>query len=427
MRFLYTLLTYLALPGAFIHLLWRARRQPDYLRHWGERLGFVARQTGPVIWLHAVSVGETRAAAPLVEAVLESYPGQRILLTHTTPTGRAAGRALFGVRVAQAYLPYDLPGAARRFMRRVKPRLGLFMETEIWPNLYRAAQCQGVPLALVNARMSARSARGYGRLAALTRQCLRQLRVVAAQTGADAERLRHLGAGPVTVCGNLKFDVSLPDDLAHRAAVMREHLGARPIWLAASTREGEEALILDAWVRLRGVADMAGALLVIVPRHPQRFAAVAALIEAHGLRYARRSAGGQIAPDTEVFLGDSMGELAVYYAAVDLAFVGGSLLPLGGQNLIEAAAAGCPILIGPHTFNFQAVAEAAIACGAAERVNDPEQLVQRVHALLQDSERRQAMRAAGRAFSAAHRGATLRVMELLAPFLVINSAGRPPR
>lgn len=440
MPFLYTLITVLLMPMAFGHLLQRSRRQPEYRRHWGERLGFAPRLFGPTLWLHAVSVGETRAAAPLIDALLQRHPDHRILLTHTTPTGRAAGRELFaafGHRVVQAYLPYDLPGAVDRFLRRTQPDLGILMETEIWPNLYAAAAGRGIPLFLVNARMSAKSAAGYARLGRLTRTTLQHLTAIAAQTEADAARLTELGAARITVCGNLKFDVAAPADTTVRVAELRALFGARPVWVAASTRESgsenEEAMIVDAWLRQekmgsdtisttkKMVSDPiffdpgSSPLLVLVPRHPQRFDAVAALLTARGVRFVRRSAGQPASADTQVVLGDSMGEMAAYFGAADLTFIGGSLLPLGGQNLIEAAVAGCPVLIGPHSFNFAAATEAAVAAGAAVRVADADTLIQEVMALLENPLRLEAMRDAGWAFAAEHRGATARTLALLDP------------
>lgn len=414
MRVVYTLIWLLLLPFAFAYLTWRARRQPEYLRHWGERLG-AAPLAGerPVIWLHTVSVGETRAAAPLARALLRDHPDCALLLTHATPTGRATGRELFGDRVVQSYLPYDLPWLVGRFLRRARPRLGIILETEVWPNLYAACAARDVPVFLVNARLSARSAAGYARFAALIRPALASLAGCAAQTEADAERLRGLGAGRVAVTGNLKFDQAAPADTGARAAELRGLFGARFVWVAASTREGEEGLILDALALL----DIPELLLVIVPRHPQRFDEVARLIQSRGLACERRSEARPVPADTRVFLGDSMGELAVYYAACDLAFVGGSLLPLGGQNLIEAAAAGRAVLIGPHTFNFAEAAEQAVAYGAARRVANGVALAAAVRDLHDHPAARAAMGAAGLAFAQAHQGATTRILDLLAPTL----------
>jgi 3-deoxy-D-manno-octulosonic-acid transferase len=409
-RGLYTLALWLALPLLLLRLLWRARRQPAYLEHIPERFG-VYRQPvqGPCLWIHAVSVGETRAAEPLVRALLARYPGHRILLTHMTPTGRETGAALFGDRVTQCYLPYDYPGAVARFVAHYRPRLGLLMETELWPNLVAQAAQHGLPLLLVNARLSERSARGYRRAGALARDALRGLHAIAAQTEADAGRLRALGAGRVVVTGNLKFEVEAPAQDVARGAAWRAALGARPVILAASTRAGEETQLLDAWMAIPRKA----ALLMIVPRHPQRFDEVAALVAARGLRLQRRSEGLQVGADTEVLLGDSLGEMFFYYAACDVALLGGSFLPYGAQNLIEACALGKPVVIGPSTFNFAEAAAAAIAAGAALPAPDFAQGVATALRLLDDPQRGAASGAAGRAFAEAHRGAAQRILGLL--------------
>lgn len=408
---IYTLLLYLLLPYALLHLLWRGRRQRGYLRHVGERFGrFTEKVEQPVIWLHAVSVGETRAAEPLIAALRARHPGYRILLTHATPTGRATSESLFGDEVSRCYLPYDFRWAVRRFLRHFKPQAGIVMETEIWPNLIEGCAQSGVPCYLVNARMSEKSARGYRLFAALTRRALRALSGIGAQTARDAGRLSALGARDVAVTGNIKFDRAIPPDMRALGADMRAQFGReRPVLLAASTREGEEALILDALDQI----DVPGLLAVIVPRHPQRFDEVAALLGQRGIRYARRSANQAVAADVPVVLGDSMGEMFAYYAAADLAFVGGSLLPLGGQNLLEACAVGRPVMVGPHTFNFEEATEGAIQAGAALRVADVTQLAQASSALLKDLARREAMAVAGRRFAEAHRGATARTMEML--------------
>lgn len=410
MRALYSLAWLLALPFAFLYLLWRARQQPEYRQHWAERLGWAPRLADqPVIWIHAVSVGETRAALPIVRALAERQPKHAILLTHATPTGRATGRELFGNTVHQAYLPYDFPPLVWLFLRRTRPRLGLIMETEIWPNLFHACHRRGIPILLANARLSARSARGYRRFAGLTRRALGNLAAIAAQTEADAERLRGLGATQVLVTGNVKFDANPPADTLVRAAELKRLFAGRFVFLCASTREGEEALLLDALAGL----DLQDLLLVMVPRHPQRFEEVADLLRRRGLAFVRRSDHVGIPPPTRVFLGDSMGELAAYYAAAHLCYVGGSLLPLGGQNMIEAAAAGCPALIGPHTWNFLEAAEQAVAWGAARRVADGPALRQALLELHGDPQTRQRMAAAGRAFAQANRGATARILALV--------------
>lgn len=409
-RLLYTLLLHLLLPFIPLRLLWRARRQREYLRHAGERFGFYAIAVErPVIWLHAVSVGETRAAAPLIEALLARHPDHALLLTHMTPTGRATGEALFGGRVLRAYLPYDYPFAVRRFLRHFRPRIALFMETELWPNVILGCRAAGVPAWLINARLSEKSAARYRRFAGLSHAVFGTLAGVLAQTDADAVRIRELGAKHVAVSGNLKFDVAPPADALATGAELRTRFGPRPVLLAASTREGEEALLLQA---LPG-CDVPGLLLVIVPRHPQRFEEVAALVKNHGLKYQRRSAQETVSPDTRIVLGDTMGEMFAYYAACDLAYVGGSLLPLGGQNLIEACAIGVPVLVGPHTYNFAQATEDAIAAGAARRAIDARELMRTAATLLGDAAARERMSAAARDFAAAHRGATERTLRAL--------------
>jgi len=409
-RFLYSLVLYLAAPAIWLRLLWRSRRQPEYLQQLPERYGFYPQAAYPrLIWVHAVSVGETRAAQPLIAGLMARWPEHRILLTGMTPTGREAGAQVYGDRVIQAYLPYDYPVAVRRFFDHFKPDFGVLMETEIWPNLLAAAKVRQLPVILANARLSARSARGYGRLAGLVGPAFAALSGVAAQTASDAERLSELGARRVEVCGNLKFDVVPAPEKVLLGQQWREAVGQRQVWLAASTREGEEALIIEAWCAL----NKHDALLVLVPRHPQRFDEVAAMLAAQGIAMSRRS---ERLPDTatQVWLGDSMGEMAAYFSLADLAFIGGSLLPLGGQNLIEAAACGCPVLVGPHTFNFLQATNDAIAAGVARRVENPQQLASEVARLLQEARELAAMRAAAGAFMQAHQGATQRMLALIA-------------
>lgn len=410
-RFFYALLWYLATPLLLLRLMWRARRQREYLRHVGERFGFYdgAAPAGPWLWVHAVSVGETRAAEPLISILQQRYPQHRILLTHMTPTGRETGAALFGDRVMRCYLPYDYPGAVARFLDRFQPVAGVLMETEVWPNLIHAAAGRDIPLYLVNARLSEHSMRGYRRTGALARDAMRGFCAIAAQSGADAARLRMLGAERVSVTGNLKFDLEAPALQIEQGQALRRSVGARPVLLAASTREGEEALLLDA-VQRAGLRD---ALLVIVPRHPQRFDEVAALIAAHGLRFQRRSAGDATAAETAVLLGDSMGEMFMYYAACDVVLMGGSFLPFGAHSLIEPCALGRPVIIGPSTYNFAEAAEAAVTAGAALRVDVPAEAMALALELVADAARRQRMAEAGLAFTAAHRGATQRVLDLL--------------
>lgn len=423
-RALYSCLFYGAQPLIWARLLWRARHQPDYLRHIGERYGhFAPHPPSPLIWLHVVSVGETRAAEPLIKALLDAYPEHALLLTHMTPTGRATGaeliaklRPFFGNRLLQTYLPYDIPGATQRFLDHFRPSLGLLMETELWPNLIAAAQARQIPLALVNARLSERSMRGYQRITALIRPAIGALSAVIAQTAADAARLQTIGATAVTVSGNIKFDVEPSAEKRALGATWRQTLGQRKVWLAASTREGEEALILDAYQHL---ADQ-DILLLLVPRHPQRFDEVAALVAQRGLPLQRRSQND--APpgnNTQVWLGDSMGEMPAYFSTADIALIGGTLLPFGGQNLIEAAACSCPVLVGPHTFNFAQATQDALACGAAHNIVDAESAARETVRLLEQPQQLAAMKQAALDFSQAHRGATARTMSAIRALTVV--------
>ncbi len=425
-RLLYTLVWWLVTPLVVLYLLWRARRQRGYLAGWGERWGLHPRRRddAPLVWVHAVSVGETRAAQPLVEALLARDPRCRVLLTHMTPTGRETGEDLFvrrhPGRVVQAFLPYDYPYAVRRFLAAWRPALGIVMETELWPNLCAAAARAGVPLALVNARLSEKSLRKGLRWRSLFEPAARSLARVVAQTEGDAQRIRALASVGVTVAGNVKFDVTPPAAMLARGARWREALGGRAVLLAASTRDGEEALLLDAWERRCAGEAAAGAadarpLLAIVPRHPQRFDEVATAIAQRGLRAVRRSTlGDAFDPDAlagaDVLLGDSMGEMFAYYAMADVAVLGGSLLPLGGQNLIEACAAGVPVVLGEHTFNFAEAAEQAVAAGAAFRVADADAAIGQSLALLSDEAARRRAGECGARFAAQHRGATGRTL-----------------
>lgn len=447
-RRLYTLAWALLLPLAFGYLLWRSLRQPAYRAHWGERLGFApAREAAALarrpIWIHAVSVGETRAAMPLVEALARRDPGQTFLLTHATPTGREAGadlvRRLPG-RVAQCYLPYDLPGPLRRFLARWQPVCGLVLETEVWPNLAWVCDRAGLPLALVNGRLSERSLRRGKRQARLIVPALGRLAAVVVQTAADASRLQQLGRRADAVVGNLKYDIDPPAGLVARGHRWRQAFGGRPVVLAASTRDGEEALLVAAW-RERVAVTVADPLLLLVPRHPQRFEAVAAMLAtafgpaavlrrrdlggADGLEdqvgaEARSGAGHRpvtAVATSAVVLGDSMGEMPAWYAAADVTIMGGSLLPFGAQNLIEANAVGCPVVLGPSTFNFAQAAEASIKAGAAVQVADAGAAVEAALAIALDPGRRAAMAAAATAFTRSHRGATDRTLDAIEPFL----------
>lgn len=417
-KFIYTLLMRLVALLLPLKLCWRGRKQPAYLQQVAERYGrYTQTVHAPLIWLHAVSVGETRAAQPLVQALLKHYPQHQLLITHGTPTGRETSGQLFaqaiaGGQVLHAYLPVDTPGAAGRFLDYFRPCLGLLMETELWFHLINQAHTRGIPMALLSARLSEKSARGYAKLGSLTQQGLQQLAWVAAQTAADAQRLQALGARAPMICGNLKFDVTPPPDSADKGAALRQWLGVdRTVCMAASTREGEEALILDA-------VQNTGVLTLLVPRHPQRFAEVEALLKARGLPYVLRSAlTHPIAAEVQVVLGDSMGEMYTYYAASDFAVMGGSLQPLGGQNLIEAAAMGVPTILGPHMFNFAQVTQAAVAANAAVQLSDVRALHGMITALAADKVRVRQMAEAAKGFTAQHRGTTERLMTAIAPLL----------
>lgn len=367
----------LAVPAYVFKLWWRGRAEPLYRCAIGERFGFYGA-TGDAaesdaaacwLWVHAVSLGETRAAAALIDALRADHPSLRLLLTHSTATGREAGGALLRAGDAQVWLPVDTPGAVSRFFDRFRPAIGVLMETEVWPNLLLEAERRGIPMVLANARLSERSARRGQRLSALMRPAAESIALVLAQTQADTARLQAAGARRVEVCGNLKFDVTPDAALLERGIAWRQAAG-RGVVLAASTREGEEAALLAAWNQQSAPRP----LLLLVPRHPQRFDEVAALIAAAGLSVSRRSTWHEGPPPeavaADVWLGDSIGEMASYFGCAQVALLGGSFEPLGGQNLIEAAACGCPVLMGPHTFNFSEAAELALKEGAAQRVVD---------------------------------------------------------
>ncbi len=418
LRVVYNVLLHLALPLLPLRLWWRGRREPGYRTHVCERFGaYTQRPDRPVIWIHAVSVGESRAAQPLVAALASRFPDHALLITTMTATGRATAESLYGARATIAFLPYDYPWAVRRFLAHFRPRLGIIMETEIWPNLVRGARRSGVPVLLANARMSPKSARGYGRVGALTRQALVDIAAIGAQSEADARRLRELGAQSVEVTGNLKFDISPPPEMGERARALRRLWGGRTVFLAASTREGEEELLLDALAR----NPIDGLLTVIVPRHPQRFDEVAGLLTRRGAAFVRRTADSLVPHGCQFVLGDTMGEMFAYYAAADVAWVGGSLLPYGAQNLIEACAMGTPVVIGPSTYNFSQATELAIDAGAAVRAANADGVIAEVARLVDDPAARKRMGEAGAAFTVAHRGATARAMQIVE--LVIGAEG----
>ena len=402
-------------------LLWRGLRDRSYWQNFSERFGFGARLAPHGVWLHAVSVGEVQACAPLVSALYRQHPGIPLTVTTFTPTGAARARALFGNLAQVRYIPYDLPGAVRRFFRRVQPRLAVIFETELWPNLYRECGRRRVPLVLASARLSARSVGRYRRLGRLFRDTLSQAAVVAAQEPQDAERFRALGADPATthVTGNIKFDFELPPDIAARGARLREQFAAkRPLWVAGSTHGGgEEQALIEAHQRLREAFP--DALLVLAPRHPTRFGEAAQTLAQAGLSFVRRSqeAASHAQAPYPVLLLDSLGELLDFYAAADVAFVGGSLVPVGGHNLLEPAALGVPILTGPHNFNSAEIARLLIARGAAEVVHNATELAGRLSALFADPAARGRMAAAGRDSVDGNRGALAKLLTLIEPLL----------
>ncbi|MEO5692302.1 MAG: lipid IV(A) 3-deoxy-D-manno-octulosonic acid transferase [Usitatibacter sp.] len=408
-RALYALIWLLATPLVVARLWLRSRKLPGYAERIGERFGhYDPVPDAPRIWIHAVSVGETRAAAPLVEALSRSYPAHRILVTHMTPTGRATGEEVFGDRVERAWLPYDQGFAVRGFLRHFKPDFGIVLETELWPRLLQECRARHVPVMLANARLSERSARRYARFPSIARWALRNLDGIAAQTPADAARFEALGAHHVAVNGNVKFDLAVPAETFERGAEFRRRFGAtRNIWVAGSTREGEEALLLDA---LAANPPPPEVLLVIVPRHPQRFDEVAQIAASRGFAVARRSTNMHVDPAVRVLVGDSMGEMLAYYAAADVVIMGGSLLEYGSQNLIEPCALGKPVIVGPHTFNFEQAAQGAIDAGGALRVGDARDALVQAGAIQRDGGRRTAMGEKGLAFVAAHRGAVERLV-----------------
>jgi len=421
MRGLYSLVIRLALPISLYYLIWRGLRQSEYFARWSERFALYRGEgLRECLWIHAVSVGEVNAAAPLLQALRERYPEQALLVTTTTPTGSARVRALWGDSVRHVYLPYDLPGAVRNFLAHFQPRLALVMETEIWPNLFAELQRRDVPVIIANARLSERSLKGYRPIAPLVRLTMATIDCVAAQSAADAERYRKLGAraASVQVTGNLKYDLPLPEGIVEQARRWRKEWGDRPVWIAASTHPEEEVVVMEAHRAV--LAANPRALLLWAPRHPERFAAVAAACARGGFRVAARGEDTLPAPDTEVFVIDTLGELMAFYAASDVAFVGGSLQEVGGHNVLEPAALGVPALVGPHTFNFQDITELLIGTGAVQRVGDAASLSKKIGQLLRHPDERERRGDAGRLRIAAERGALARTLDLIDGFLAVE-------
>lgn len=412
---LYRIFLYLASPVVLLRLLGRALQDRRYFERIPQRFGFAGRHLRPGgVWIHAVSVGEVNAAAPLVERLLRQYPRKPVTITTMTPTGAERVAALFAGRVGHCYLPYDYPGAVRRFLKRAAPCLGLVMETEIWPNLIDACHRLGTPVFCINARLSRRSHRGYHRWRGLVRPTLQKIDHFAVQNHPDAKRLMRLGApaAAVTVTGNLKFDIALQPGGGEAARSARRDWGQRPVWVAGSTHEGEEAQILEVFARLR--ERVKALLLVIVPRHPQRFKRVFRLCAGRGYRTVLRSENrGRVSPGTDIYVADTMGELPALIAAADIAFIGGSLVPVGGHNVLEASAAGVPVVFGRYMFNFSEIADLLMRHAAGIQVMNPDELAEVVLRLLNDPALRRRYADNGRELVAKKRGALDRVCALV--------------
>lgn len=413
MRALYVLLLYLLTPLVIARLLWRSREIRGYRERIGERFGLVPRTPeGVAVWVHAVSVGESLAALPLIRRLVERHGERRVWVSATTPTGSERIRAALGEQVIHTYAPYDLPGSVARFLDRARPAQVVIMETELWPTLFRQLRRRGIPLTIANARLSPRSFAGYSRVAGFARSTLADTTRIAAQSALDAQRFTALGAPRVEVLGNLKFDIDPPAAQLEAGRALRARLGAsRPTWIAASTHEGEESAALAAHTAiLRRFPD---ALLILVPRHPQRFDEVARAIEKSGLAFERRSATSDVAR-AQVLLGDSLGEMWMYLAASDAAFVGGSLVPVGGHNVLEPAALALPVLFGPHMHNFLPARELLLESGAAQELATAQALGPALLTLLSDPAARARRGEAGSAAVLANRGALERLLALLA-------------
>jgi 3-deoxy-D-manno-octulosonic-acid transferase len=426
-RLLYAIVTYLLLPVYASYWFFRGIVNRTYWDRFGQRfgIGFPNIRNGS-IWLHAVSVGEVQAAVPLVRALRRRFPDRPLLITTVTPTGAARAKSLFADSVHHAYIPFETPNAVNNFFDAVKPELALVMETEIWPNLYHECGSRKIPLVLVSARISPKSVRSYRKLLPLFRETLSHGIIIAAQSEADAERFRSLGARPerTRVTGNIKFDIEIPADLIeHGADFRRQFLGERPIWIAASTHNKEEEQILQAHRQVLMSAPQA--LLILVPRHPERFDSVRQLLDRQGVRFVARTAQRPVDPATPVFLGDTMGEVPLFYAASDVAFVGGTLVPVGGHNLLEPAALGLPVITGPHLFNTQEIADMFINIGALTRVTGADQLAVAVTRLFEDEEAAQRLGSLGRDLVVRNRGALERLLHLLEPLIAgVGSRGR---
>lgn len=410
LQFIYSQLIRLLLPFILIRLWWHGRRAPALRNNWTQRLGLVPRADGAVVWVHAVSVGETIAAAPMIRRLLARNPAVTILMTAMTDTGLAQARKMFGEQVQYAYAPYDTPGSIRRFLNRVNPRILVIMETEIWPNMIRQSRSRGVPVFLVNARLSERSARGYERIRSLAAPIMQSISWVAAQAEKDAERFRRIGVAPakVAVTGSVKFDVEIPDDVRAASQALRHSLAGRPAWIAGSTHGGEDEQLLAAHRKV--LQSHPDALLILVPRHPDRFDSVADKAVREGFVLARRSQGDDPA-GAQVYLGDTMGELMMLYGAGDMAFVGGSLIERGGHNPLEPAGWGIPVFSGPHIFNFETIYQRLLDGNGVKLVADADELAAHLSSLFSDDREREAIGRRALEVVNSNRGALDRVVD----------------
>jgi len=417
-RIIYNLLIYILQIPVAGYWFFRGVVNRSYRDRVGQRFGLGYPQLERCIWIHAVSVGEVQAAVPLVHAISDRFPHHKMLITTVTPTGAERVKALFGDTVSHCYIPFEMPLAVDRFYAAVNPKLALIMETEIWPNLYRGCGVRAIPLILVSARISPRSVDSYRRFLPLFRDTLSHGIIIAAQSDADAERFRSLGASPVRtwVTGNIKFDIELPADLAERGRELRRRIfGDRPVWIAASTHDGEEQQVLAAHRKLQ--QQFADVLLILVPRHPERFQAVRNLVDSSGFNCIARTEQRPCDASTEVFLGDTMGEVPLFYAASDVAFVGGSLTPIGGHNLLEPAALGLPVVSGPHVYNAQEIADMFVEFGGCRMVADAAELAAAVGELIANPDRAAELGGAGFEIVQRNRGALKRLLELLEPLI----------
>jgi len=421
LRFFYTLVIYFLAPFVILRLFWLGFKNPAYRKRWRERFGFVSRNNinKPVLWLHAVSVGEVNAATPIINHLLERYSNYQILVTTVTPTGGATLTQHFGSDVRHLYLSYDLPFAVKRFLKIIKPTLLITMETEIWPNLYDACQRSDIPILIINARLSEKSSKGYQWVSGLMKQTLIKVNVIAAQTKKDAERFISFGADKdkVFVTGNLKFDITVSHSITEQAQSLKRYFSVnRPIWIAASTQEGEEEIVLEAHnMVLKKYPD---AILILAPRHPDRINKVTTLCDSAGLKYVTRTQQKIFSRDLNVYILDTLGELQLHYAASQLAFVGGSLVKTGGQNMMEPASLGLPVITGVHTYNFTEITRLLSEQKALITVSNAQDLAGEVCGFLSDANRRHNVGEKGRLVIESNKGNVDKLMEIIENYII---------